>query len=140
MRKIFLASLALPIIFGTTSCTLPIWDDRSIQSQKVLRYSDFIEAVQEKQITRILISPDKGTAQVVKNDGSRALVNLAPDQELLKLLTDNDVDIAVQPTQEANPLLQVITSLIFPVLLLFFFVAIPAALVGIIVYLIAKKR
>ena len=140
MRKFFLASLALPIIFGTTSCTLPIWDDRSIQSQKVVRYSDFIEAVQEKQVTRILISPDKGTAQVVKNDGSRALVNLAPDQELLKLLTDNDVDIAFQPTQQASPLQQTITSLIFPILL-FFFVAIPAGLVGaFVMYMITKKR
>ena len=88
------------------------------KSSRTLRYSDFIEAVQEKQISRVLISPDKGTAQIVESDGNRALVNLAPDQQLLQLLTDNDVDIAVQPTTQANPLQQAATSLIFPIILL----------------------
>ena len=88
------------------------------KASRTLRYSAFIEAVQEKQISRVLISPDKGTAQIVESDGNRALVNLAPDQQLLQLLTDNDVDIAVQPTTQANPLQQAATSLIFPILLL----------------------
>ena len=88
------------------------------KASRTLRYSEFIEAVQEKQISRVLISPDKGTAQIVESDGNRALVNLAPDQQLLQLLTDNDVDIAVQPTTQANPLQQAATSLIFPILLL----------------------
>ncbi len=85
---------------------------------RTLRYSDFIEAVQEKQVSRVLISPDKGTAQIVESDGSRAFVNLAPDKDLLQMLTDNEVDIAVQPTTQANPLQQAVTSLIFPILLL----------------------
>ncbi len=88
------------------------------RASRTLRYSDFIEAVQEKQVSRVLISPDKGTAQIVGSDGNRALVNLAPDQELLQLLTDNEVDIAVQPTTQANPLQQAASSLIFPILLL----------------------
>ena len=88
------------------------------RASRTLRYSDFIEAVQERQVSRVLISPDKGTAQVVESDGNRALVNLAPDQELLQLLTDNEVDIAVQPTTQANPLQQAASSLIFPILLL----------------------
>ncbi len=88
------------------------------KASRTLRYSDFIEAVQEKQVSRVLISPDKGTAQIVESDGNRALVNLAPDQELLQLLTDNEVDIAVQPTNQANPLQQAASSLIFPILLL----------------------
>ncbi len=88
------------------------------KASRTLRYSDFIEAVQERQVSRVLISPDKGTAQIVESDGNRALVNLAPDQELLQLLTDNDVDIAVQPTTQANPLQQAASSLIFPILLL----------------------
>ena len=88
------------------------------KASRMLRYSDFIEAVQEKQVSRVLISPDKGTAQIVESDGNRALVNLAPDQELLQLLTDNEVDIAVQPTTQANPLQQAASSLIFPILLL----------------------
>ncbi len=88
------------------------------RATRTLRYSDFIEAVQEKQVSRVLISPDKGTAQIVESDGNRALVNLAPDQQLLQLLTDNNVDIAVQPTTQANPLQQAASSLIFPILLL----------------------
>jgi len=88
------------------------------RATRTLRYSEFIEAAQEKQVSRVLISPDKGTAQIVESDGNRALVNLAPDQQLLQLLTDNDVDIAVQPTTQANPLQQAASSLIFPILLL----------------------
>ncbi len=85
---------------------------------RTLRYSDFVEAVQDKQISRVLLSPDQGTAQVIEGDGSRALVNLAPDKDLLKLLTDNNVDIAVQPTRQPSPWQQVAGSLIFPILLL----------------------
>ena len=83
-----------------------------------LRYSDFVEAVQDNQIARVLISPDRGTAQVVENDGSRALVNLAPDKDLLKLLTDHNVDIAVQPSREPTAWQSALGSLLFPLLLL----------------------
>ena len=85
---------------------------------RTLRYSDFVEAVQANDVSRVLISPDRGTAQVVQNDGRRAVVNLAPDKDLLKLLTDHNVDIAVQPNREAAPWQQAIGSLIFPLLLL----------------------
>ncbi len=71
------------------------------QEARTMRYSDFVEAVEDNQISRVLISPDRGTAQVVENDGRRAQVNLAPDKELLGLLTQHDVDIAVQPTRQA---------------------------------------
>ena len=83
-----------------------------------LRYSDFVEAVQDNEVSRVLISPDRGTAQVVENDGRRAVVNLAPDKDLLKLLTDHNVDIAVQPSREPAAWQQAVGSLIFPLLLL----------------------
>ena len=85
---------------------------------RTLRYSDFVEAVQENQVSRVLISPDRGTAQVVENDGRRAEVNLAPDKELLGLLTEHNVDIAVQPSSQPNAWQQAAGSLIFPLLLL----------------------
>ncbi|QPN62243.1 ATP-dependent zinc metalloprotease FtsH3 [Synechococcus sp. CBW1004] len=85
---------------------------------RTLRYSDFIEAVQGNEISRVLISPDRGTAQVVENDGQRALVNLAPDRDLLKILTEHNVDIAVQPSREPAAWQQAVGSLIFPLLLL----------------------
>ena len=106
MRKFLLAffALTITIIFGTTSCTLLLKNDVSNHSLRVMRYSEFIEAVQDKEIKSVLISPEKGTAQVVKNDGTSSLVNLAPDQQLLQLLTDNQVSIIVQPTTQAHPL------------------------------------
>ena len=85
---------------------------------RTLRYSDFVEAVQANEVSRVLISPDRGTAQVVENDGRRAVVNLAPDKDLLKLLTDHNVDIAVQPSREPAAWQQAVGSLIFPLLLL----------------------
>jgi cell division protease FtsH len=65
-----------------------------------------------------LIAPDRGTAQVVENNGQRAVVNLAPDKDLLKLLESHKVDIAVEPSRQAQPWQQAIGSLIFPLLLL----------------------
>jgi cell division protease FtsH len=85
---------------------------------RTLRYSDFVEAVQANEVSRVLISPDRGTAQVVENDGQRAVVNLAPDKDLLKLLTEHNVDIAVQPNREPAAWQQAIGSLLFPLLLL----------------------
>ncbi len=102
------------IVVGTTFLDRP----DTANASRTIRYSDFVEAIQENQISRVLISPDRGTAQVIENDGSRSEVNLAPDKDLLNLLTENDVDIAVQPTRQASPWQQAAGSLIFPVLLL----------------------
>ncbi len=111
---LYVLAVITVIFIGTSLFDTP----RTENSTKTLRYSDFIEAVQDKEISRVLISPDNGTAQVVENDGSRSEVNLAPDKDLLKILTENDVDIAVSPTKLANPWQQAISSLIFPVLLI----------------------
>ena len=85
---------------------------------RTLRYSDFVESVQEDQVSRVLLSPDRGTAQIVETNGNRAEVNLAPDKDLLKMLTDHNVDIAVQPSRQPGACQQAATSLIFPLLLL----------------------
>ena len=111
---LYVLAVITVIFIGTSVFDKP----NSENATKTLRYSDFIEAVQDKEVSRVLISPDNGTAQVVENDGSRSEVNLAPDKDLLKILTENDVDIAVTPTKLANPWQQAISSLIFPVLLI----------------------
>ena len=85
---------------------------------RTLRYSDFVESVQEDQVSRVLLSPDRGTAHIVETDGRRAEVNLAPDKDLLKMLTYHNVDIAVQPSRQPGAWQQAATSLIFPLLLL----------------------
>ncbi len=92
--------------------------NRTATPTRTLRYSDFVEAVQANEVSRVLLSPDTGTALVVENDGQRANVNLAPDKDLLKLLNDHNVDIAVQPSRQAPPWQQAIGSLLFPLLLL----------------------
>ena len=112
---LYVLMVIVVIVVGSAFLDKP---DTTANSSRKLRYSDFIQAVQENQVSRVLISPDKGTAQIVENDGSRASVNLAPDNDLLELLSNNNVDIAVQPTTQANPIQQAATSLIFPVLLL----------------------
>ncbi len=86
--------------------------------RETLRYSEFVEAVQDNQVSRVTISTDQSTAKVVERDGRNADVNLAPDKDLLKLLTDHNVDIAVEPTHQDSAFGQVARSLFFPLLLL----------------------
>ncbi len=111
---LYVLAVITVIFIGTSVFDKP----KTENATKTLRYSDFIEAVQDKEVSRVLLSPDSGTAQVVENDGSRSEVNLAPDKDLLKILTENDVDIAVTPTKLANPWQQAVSSLIFPVILI----------------------
>ncbi|EAQ68631.1 cell division protein FtsH1 [Synechococcus sp. RS9909] len=111
---LYVLLVVVVIVVGTAFLERP---DPSTAA-RTLRYSDFVEAVQDNQVSRVLISPDRGTAQVVENDGRRAEVNLAPDKDLLKLLTEHNVDIAVQPTRQPGAWQQAAGSLIFPLLLL----------------------
>ena len=62
-RKFVYAIYAILLIFVASA----FFDKPSPKTAlRTLRYSDFIEAVQEKQVSRVLISPDKGTAQIDK--------------------------------------------------------------------------
>ncbi|AII42342.1 cell division protein FtsH [Synechococcus sp. KORDI-100] len=111
---LYVLLVVVVVVVGTAFLDRP----NPATTARTLRYSDFVEAVQEDQVSRVLISPDRGTAQVVENDGRRAEVNLAPDKELLGLLTQHNVDIAVQPTRQPSAWQQAASSLIFPLLLL----------------------
>ena len=106
MKRLLIAPLFL-IISGCGY--LPV-TNQSQDYTKTLRYSDFIEAVQEKEISRVLFNPNDATAQVVDEDGLRYKVNLAPDKDLLKILTENNVDIAVTPPriERVNPIKEVL--------------------------------
>ncbi|QNI84271.1 cell division protein FtsH1 [Synechococcus sp. PROS-7-1] len=106
--------MVVVIVVGTAFLDRP---DPASTAQN-LRYSDFVEQVQEDQVSRVLLSPDRGTASVVATDGRRSEVNLAPDKDLLKMLTDHNVDIAVQPSRQPGAWQQAASSLIFPLLLL----------------------
>ena len=102
MKRLLLAALLLMI----SGCGYSSILNQSEDHIKTKSYSDFIEAVQEKEIIRVLINPDNSTAEVFDAYGLRYEVNLAPDKELLKILTENNVDIAVTPTKinRVNPI------------------------------------
>ena len=69
---LYVLAVITVIFIGTSVFDKPSTENAS----KTLRYSDFIEAVQDKEISRVLISPDNATAQVVENDGSLSLIHI----------------------------------------------------------------
>ena len=82
---LYLLMVITLILVGTSFIDRP----GSSTGPRTLRYSDFIDAVQDNQVTRVLISPDNTTAQVV-SDRRRFDVNLAPDKDLIKILSEHD--------------------------------------------------
>ena len=67
MKRLLLAALLLMI----SGCDYSSILNQSEDHTKTKRYSDFIEAVQEKEIIRVLINPDNSTAEVIDEDGLR---------------------------------------------------------------------
>ncbi len=93
--------------------------DQSPTEIKSQKYSQFIDDVQQQKIESVVISSDKSIARFVSPDGSgRVEVNLPQDPGLVKILTDNKVDITVQPTQDESALVRLFSALVIPVLLL----------------------
>ena len=93
--------------------------EKPAQTQKVLKYSDFIQEVKQGDIERVGLSADRSKAIAVSKDGSRAYVNLPPnDTQLVNILTDKVGDIYVLPQSDDSVWFRVLSSLFFPVLLL----------------------
>ncbi len=93
--------------------------DRQPPAKETLKYSEFIQQVEKKQIQKVAISNDRSRAVVQRDSGEKVLINLVPgDQSLIKTLTDNGVDISVYSQQEEGQLMRLASSLFFPVLLL----------------------
>ncbi len=91
--------------------------DRPPETQGSLKYSEFIQQVQDKKIERVVLLADRSKAIVTRGD-EKLQVNLLPDQGLIDTLTKNDVDITVRPPQDEGILMRLAGSLVFPVLLL----------------------
>jgi cell division protease FtsH len=102
------------VIFLGTS----LLSDRQPQVQDTWRYSEFIERVEQNQVEKVSISSDRARATITAQDGSKVLVNLVNDPDLLNILTQNDVDISVAPQPEDNVFARVFGSLLIPFLLL----------------------
>ncbi len=62
-------------------------------------YSKFIQSVKDGRVERVSLSADRTIAIVkVKLDPNRKKVNLSNDPNLINILTENQVDISVLPS------------------------------------------
>ncbi len=107
------ALLALVVVALATA-----FFDKQPQSRETWRYSEFLQKVEAKQISRVSISADRSTARVTAPNGDKVIVNLPNDPELFNYLTKNNVDIAVLPPSDDAFWLRALSSLFFPILLL----------------------
>ena len=84
------------------------------------RYSRFVNQIEEGAIEKVYISADRTQARFPDPTGEerRIVVNLPSDPGLVDILTENSVDIEVQRQAEENRLLQVLSTLLIPILLL----------------------
>lgn len=92
--------------------------DKQPQSRETWRYSQFIEEVESNRVEMVSLSADRTRALVTAQDGSKILVNLPSDPDLLNILTKNNVNISVLPQSDDGFWLKALSSLFFPVLLL----------------------
>nr|WP_239121410.1 ATP-dependent zinc metalloprotease FtsH3 [Spirulina major] len=91
------------------------------ESRKTWKYSQLIQAVQSDRIDRIKLSADRTQALVTDPDdvnGTQAIVNLPNDPQLIQILTEHNVDIAVQPPKDDGFWFRILSSLFVPALLL----------------------
>jgi len=92
--------------------------DKQPQTRETWRYSEFIQKVENKGVDKVSISADRTKALVQVADGSKVLVNLPPDPDLLNILTQNNINIEVVPQGDEGFWVKALSSLFFPVLLL----------------------
>jgi cell division protease FtsH len=94
--------------------------EKPAPAQKTLKYSQFIQEVKRGEIENVGLSADRSKAQIQAKDGTKAIVNLPPnDNQLVEILTKNvKGNIYVLPTNDESVWFRVLSSLFFPVLLL----------------------
>ncbi|BAZ43932.1 cell division protein FtsH [Chondrocystis sp. NIES-4102] len=92
--------------------------DKQPQARETWAYSKLIDEVQSNKIETVKISADRTKAQVIDSEGTPVLVNLPNDPELIDILSDNGVDIAVLPQSDEGIWFRALSSLLFPILLL----------------------
>ena len=92
--------------------------DKQPQASQTWPYSRLIDEVQNDKVETVKISADRTKAQVIDREGTPILVNLPNDPQLIDILSDNGVDIAVLPQGDEGWLFRALSSLLFPILLL----------------------
>ncbi len=94
--------------------------EKPAQTQKTLKYSQFIQEVKQGNIENVGLSADRSKALVQEKDGTKLSVNLPPnDNQLVDILTTNvKGNIYVLPQNDDSVWFRVLSSLFFPILLL----------------------
>jgi cell division protease FtsH len=105
------------ITLGTTLLEQPT-------TQVEWRYSKLLEEVRKKPagVSRITLSPDRTFAEATVPSAAegkkKVRVNLPNDPEFIKTLRDNNVELDVAPRRTDGALIQTLSGLILPILLL----------------------
>jgi cell division protease FtsH len=115
-RNAGLYALLLIVVLALASAFF----DRQPQTRETLSYSDFINRVEANQVDGVVkLSADRTQAQVPNpSGGAPYLVNLPNDPDLINILTQHNVDIAVQPQSDDGFWFRIASTLFLPVLLL----------------------
>ncbi len=112
------AGLYVLLVVVVIALATAFFDQPRVETQSI-RYSEFINQVENNRIENVVLSSDKTQARYASPDGvGRVVVNLPQDPELVNILARNNVDINVQPTQDESALVKVFSALVIPVLLL----------------------
>ncbi|MBO1345900.1 MAG: ATP-dependent zinc metalloprotease FtsH3 [Hormoscilla sp. GUM202] len=91
--------------------------DKPPQARETWRYSRLISEVENQKVDKISISADRSKALVTAEDGTKIMVNLPFDRDLLDILTRNHVDIAVLPQSDDGMWMRALSSLFVPIIL-----------------------
>lgn len=91
--------------------------DKPPQARETWRYSRLISEVENQKVDKISISADRSKALVTAEDGTKIMVNLPFDRDLLDILTRNNVDIAVLPQSDDGMWMRALSSLFVPIIL-----------------------
>jgi cell division protease FtsH len=92
--------------------------DQQPQARDTWAYSQLIDEVENNRVETVKISADRTRAVVTDQSGNPILVNLPNDPQLIDILMNNQVDIAVLPQGDEGVWFRALSSLFFPVLLL----------------------
>ncbi|MGK7948966.1 MAG: ATP-dependent zinc metalloprotease FtsH3 [Xenococcaceae cyanobacterium] len=92
--------------------------DQQPQTRQTWRYSKLIDEVQRGTVENVKLSADRSKALVTDREGTSILVNLPNDPQLIDILTNNGVDIAVLPQNDEGVWFRALSTLFFPILLL----------------------
>ncbi|RMF26128.1 MAG: ATP-dependent metallopeptidase FtsH/Yme1/Tma family protein [Cyanobacteria bacterium J083] len=93
--------------------------EKQPQSRETIRYSQFLDQVEQGKIDNVQLSADRTKAIVTNQEGRRILVNIpANDLQLIDTLAKNNVDFSVMPQNDDGFWFRALSSLLFPILLL----------------------